>query len=369
MSSVAASRRRILVLIKGLGIGGAERLISDAVPVWDRDSFDYSVAYILPWKDQLAPAISAAGVDVSCVGGRRGLDPWTPRRLRKLISSSQIDVVHAHLPSAGIVARLFAGVPVVYTEHNLSDSYRQPTRSVNRLTYRRNRAVIAVSEAVADSLEPFPGPEPIVIPNGITVEPQPDAAASVREELGVDENTRLVVHVGNIRPHKGHSNLIQATTLLAENVPEALVVSIGAEKHEGDLARVTAEAERAAISSHLRFLGRRDDARRFLAGADVVVNPSDVEGLPVVLLEALSYGRPVVATDVGGVSKVVIDEETGLLVAAGEPAELAKAIERALTDSQAASWGEKGRSLVRSRHGIEQMVRSYEDVYREVIDE
>ncbi len=361
------SRARILVLIKGLGLGGAERLIADASRVWDSETFDYSVAYVLPWKDQLVGVIEGSGIRVTCIGGKRGLSPSTPVRLHKLISEERPAIVHAHLPSAGILARMSTGVPVVYTEHNIADSYREPTKTLNRLTYWRNEAVIAVSSPVAESLAGYPGSDPRVISNGISVGKPPREATSVRSYLGIGPNTPLVVHVGNIRPHKGHSNLIAMTANLMERVPELAVVSIGAEKTPGDLARVNEAAQSMGAQDHVRFLGRRDDARRFLAAADVVVNPSDFEGLPVTLLEALSYARPIVATDVGGVSEVVIDERTGLLVPPGDPVALAKAVERALTDPAAATWGEQGKWHVLAHHSIEAMTRAYEDVYREVL--
>ena len=140
---------RILVLIKGLGIGGAEKLISEGARYWDRDRFDYSVAYVLPWKDQLVGELEKLGIDVELLGTDRGLTPITLTRFRQVIRRRSIDLVHAHLPTMGIVARLASPVPVVYTEHNMADSYRPLTRAANRLTYGRNRAAMAVSGAVA----------------------------------------------------------------------------------------------------------------------------------------------------------------------------------------------------------------------------
>ena len=367
MSSTTSERRRILVLIKGLGVGGAERLVAEAAPLWNREAFEYAVAYLLPWKDQLAGSISVTGVPVTCVGGPRGTDARSVLRLHDLVADWRPDLIHAHLPYAGIISRLTTRKPIVYTEHNIVGSYRQPTRSINRLTYRRNRSVIAVSEAVAGSLTGYPGPKPLVIPNGVTGGDLVNTDG-VRAELGISDSTPLVVHVGNIRPLKGHNNLIGATVELANDWPDILVVSIGGEKHQGDLEHVQRRAADAGVSSNIRFLGRRDDARRFLAAADVVVNPSDAEGLPVSILEALSQARPVVATDVGGVSSVIIHEKTGLLVEPGNPSALASATTRALTDPAAADWGRAGARLVATGHSLQEMVIRYEKVYQQVLN-
>lgn len=367
MSSEPADRARILVLIKGLGIGGAERLISDGAEHWDRQRFDYRVAYVLPWKDQLVAPLRELGIDVACLGSDRGMGRTALRRLRALVRQWRPSLVHAHLPSAGILARISGNTRVVYTEHNVASSYRQPTQTLNKLSYGRNAAVIAVSEAVAESLKGYPGPTPRVIPNGITFDVARAEVAAVREELGMGPDQKLVVHVGNIRPHKGHENLIAATSRIVAKNPNVLVVSVGAEKHDGDLARVRDSAATAGVSAHIRFMGRREEARAFLAAADVVANPADFEGLPLAVLEALSLSKPVVATAVGGVPTVVVDGVTGRLVPPGDPEALADGILEALTSPEAAQWAAAGAELVSRNHGIAQMISEYEKVYEEVL--
>ena len=362
-------RQGITVLIKGLGIGGAERLITEAAAYWDRDRFEYRVAYLLPWKDQLVAELESKNVPVVMLGSKRGAGPDALVRLRRYVRNSGTDLVHAHLPSAGIIARLASPVPVVYTEHNLVGSYRLPTRLLNRLTYARNARLMAVSGAVAESIAGYPGRPSLVIPNGVNVACTPEAAAAARAELGLGPTDGLVVHVGNIRPYKGHATLIGAARWLGENRPGTTVVSIGGEKFPGDLERVRALATEQGADRVIRFLGRREDALSFLAAADVVVNPSDVEGLPVVLLEALALKRPVVATSVGGVPALIQHERTGLLVAAGDPEALAVAMDRLLSDRDlAARLAATGNAEVERNHGLEQMVRAIEGVYSEVLN-
>ena len=368
MSNATADEpRRVLVLIKGLGIGGSERLIAESAPVWDTNLFEYRVAYFLPWKDQLVPSLADAGYDAVCLGGRRGLDVFAPVRLRREIRESKPDLIHIHSPSVAVMARSITRTPIVYTEHNVTSSYRQPTQALNRITYGRNSAVTAVSTPVAESLGSYPGPAPRVIENGVAVTPPDQDTVAVRSELGLDAPDPLVVHVGNIRPHKGHANLIASTVHLKAARPDISVVSIGGEKYEGDLARVQGMAKEAGVDDVIRFLGRKPDARPYLAAADVVVNPSDFEGLPVALLEALALGRPVVATDVGGVSSVVVDGETGRLVQPKDPEELAEAVIEAITNPDSKSWGQAGRELVASEHGIDRMVGEFESIYRQVL--
>jgi glycosyltransferase involved in cell wall biosynthesis len=121
------------------------------------------------------------------------------------------------------------------------------------------------------------------------------------------------------------------------------------------------------VADHIRFMGRREEARAFLAAADVVANPADFEGLPLAVLEALSLGKPVVATAVGGVPSVIVDRVTGLLVPPGDPDALAAGIHEALVSAVAPGWGEAGAELVARDHGIARMVSDYEKVYEELI--
>lgn len=367
MSSPSNEKARVLIVIKGLGIGGAERLIADGALHWDRDLFDYRVSYLVPWKDQLVSPLEELGIRVDCLGTGGGWGPRSLGRLRSLVGEWRPALIHAHLPTAGIAARLVWRGPVVYTEHNVSSSYRQPTRAVNRLTYGRNRAVIAVSDAVAESLGGYPGPTPRVIANGVSPEVLDSDVARVRSELKLAPGSRLVVHVGNIRPHKGHETLIAATREAVARDPSIVVVSIGGEKHEGDLERVRGMAAAAGLGQRLRFLGRREDARVFLAAADLVVNPADFEGLPLAILEALALARPVVATAVGGVPAVVVDGVTGRLVPPRAPTEMATAIVETLHSPEAKAWGEAGSRLVVAEYGIDRMIREYEQVYQEVM--
>lgn len=369
MSSPPGDRHRVLILIKGLGIGGAESLIGGATAFWDRSRYDYRVAYLLPWKNQLSQQIGAAGVTVNCVDLTGPADMSGLQRLRRLVSETDPDLIHSHLPVAGILGRMLKGrARHVYTEHNVVGFYRQPTRTTNRLTYGRNDAVIAVSQSVADSVAGYPGPEPQVIPNGVVVpDIDQNTRMAARTELGIDQETPLVVHVGNIRPHKGHENLTHAVARLARDHPQVVVVSIGGEKNEGDLNRVRKTAADLGTSDRLIFLGRRSDAQSFLAAADLAVNPSDVEGLPLFVLEALALGKPVVATDVGGVSSVVKNHETGLLVPPGDPAQLADAIATALHSDQREEWGRAGADLIARGYGLAGMVSRYEDLYTELL--
>lgn len=360
-------RPRVLVVIKGLGLGGAEQLIASGSRFWDRTAFDYRVAYLLPWKDHFVADLEENEVPVVCVGGRRGFTPGSLWRLRREVARS--DLVHAHLPMTGILVRLLArSVPVVYTEHNLTHSYNQITRRVNRVTYRFNQASVAVSDGVAATLEGYPGPPITIIPNGVALGARSDGRERVRTELGLSPHQPLIVQVANIRPGKGHDHLVDVAARVVAVRSDAFFVSIGSEKLSGDLERLRERAREAGLEQNLLFLGPRTDALDFTAAADLFVNPSQVDGLPIALLEALALERPVAATAVGGVPGVIESGHNGILVRSGDAQGMASAILDLLASPvDAGALASVGRATVEERYGADRMVSSYEALYRSVL--
>jgi glycosyltransferase involved in cell wall biosynthesis len=147
----------VLILIKGLGRGGAEQLLVSGAPYLDRERHRYHFAYLLPWKDSLVAELEAAGLPVHCLDGAGGAG-WMGR-LRSLVRRQGIDLVHAHSPVAAAGARLVAGrrTRVVYTEHNLWSRYHPATYAANLASFPRNDHVFAVSEMVRRSVR-YPGP-------------------------------------------------------------------------------------------------------------------------------------------------------------------------------------------------------------------
>mgnify|MGYP000955719351 CR=1 FL=1 len=148
--------RRVLWIVKGLGPGGAERLLVELAKVLDPAEVEVTCAYVLPWKDHLTGELEAAGVRCVCLSTSRK-DPRWPLRLRKLLGDGHFDVVHVHSPLPGSVARLVARTlhhapPFVATEHNAWPTFAPATRILNRLTSRVDAVTYAVSDEVRDSV-------------------------------------------------------------------------------------------------------------------------------------------------------------------------------------------------------------------------
>ncbi len=320
---------RVLWLIKGLGPGGAERLLVTHARLRDRERFAYRVAYLVPWKDHLVPDLAEEGIAATCLGSGRGWDLRWITRLRGLMAD--VDVVHSHSPLPASVARLLARtVPrsrrprLVYTEHNEWGKHRRPTRWFNRLTMPLEGQVTAVSEGVKRSMRARR--DAVVLRHwidGELVAAQADRAA-VRAELGFTDADVVVGTVANLRWEKGYDVLLDAAATVAGRRPEVTFVSVGQGPLEAELLE---RRDELGLGERFRFLGYRRDAVRVMSGFDVFCLPSRHEGLPVVLMEASALGLPIVAADVGGVAEALPPGEGSTrLVASGSVDALAEAL-------------------------------------------
>jgi glycosyltransferase involved in cell wall biosynthesis len=363
----------VLWLVKGLGRGGAERLLVATARRRDRQTVTVRVGYLLPHLMTLAPELEAEGVPVTCLGRRQILDPRWLITLRRSLVRDPVEIVHAHSPVAAVGARIVArSLPrgqrprVVVTDHNVWDSYVKATRWADAVTSSLDDVRLTVSEAVRTSLPARIHRRAEAVPQGIDVdEVQAQRAhrADVRAELGLESDALVVGTVANLRPAKAYPHLLTAAVEVVERLPDVRFVTVG---HGPLKDEVDALHARLGLGDRLLLLGHRPDAVRVMAACDVFVLASLHEGLPVALMEALALGIPVVATKVGGIPELIEHGREGLLVTPGRPQELASALVTLLTDPgcrqrMADAAGRRGAGL-----SIDTAVRRTEAVYRQL---
>ncbi len=356
--------KRVLILIKGLGAGGAERLLVTAAAFADRERFEYSVAYLAAGEDALRPELETAGLDVTCLDGARGAG-WL-RRLRALAASDRIDLVHAHSPYVAAGARLVLPrrLPFVYTEHDVWAGYRRATALINAATYGRNDHVFAVSDRVRASIRRRgPAVETLYQGHDPRASDRADRGA-MRAELGVEGDGPVIGTVANFRREKGHEHLLAAAATVGAKVPDARFVLVGTGPLE---SRVRARASELGLNGTVVFASPRHDAATVAAAFDVFALASLHEGLPIALLEAMALGSPVVVTDAGGTSEAVTDREHGLLVAPGDPAALAGGIVELLEDRELAGRLGEAARVRAAEFDMRRTVARMEEVYGELL--
>jgi glycosyltransferase involved in cell wall biosynthesis len=364
--------KRVLILIKGLGRGGAEQLIRSAAPYLDTSRFEYEIAYLLPWKDALVPSIEAAGVRVHCLGGGRG--PRWMKRLHQLIRGGRLDLIHIHSPYAAVGARLVAPrrTRLVYTEHNVWSRYRWATYWGNAITYPRNDHVFAVSESVRRSITYPPGLRSRPMPSTETLYHGLDPAEvatwgkvdGLRTEFGLSAETPLVANVANFKPHKGHFELLEAAVEVRREIPDVRFILVGVGPLEADVRK---QADRLGITDSIIFAGFRNDVPRVVSGSDVFTLASRFEGLSIALMEAMALGRPPVVTRAGGLPEIVTDGVEGRLVPPGDAHALARCLIEVLLDrSLRERLGRAARARA-STFDIRRTVARVEHVYEELL--
>src|SRR5262245_20493542 len=210
--------KRVLILIKGLGRGGAELVLVNAAPHFDTARFEFECAYTLPAKRDIAPELQRAGMRVLRLGTGRGASwIWD---LRAHVQRTRPDLIHIHSPAVAAVARLALprrGLRMVYTEHNVWQGYHRVHAFANLVTFPRNAHVFAVSDEVKASIRyPLPLrfrslPPVETLHHGIDASSvsswgRPDG---VRAEFGIPVEAPLVATIGSFKPQKDHPNLIQ----------------------------------------------------------------------------------------------------------------------------------------------------------------
>jgi len=337
----------VLVVIKGLGRGGAERLVVDQVcnPV---EGVSFEVVNTDGRVRDLADELSATGVVMSHLGGRR----WWLLQLRaRLRRAPRVDVLHVHSPRVAVLVRLLRWTlprrcrPVlVTTEHALGDAYHPLTRSLNRSTLTLDDHRFAVSEQVRSALPTRYARRTEVLPPTCDLaraERAMAAASNTRSSLPITAGAPLAGIVGRLRPEKDHSTFLTAARRVADRAPDVrfLVVGDGPERPAVEEQRAQLQLEDA-----VRLLGDRADAVEVIAACDVLCLSSRTEGLGLVVLEAMSVGVPVVATAAGGVVELLDDGVEGRLVPVGDASALADGLLELLGDAELrARMGAAGR--------------------------
>jgi glycosyltransferase involved in cell wall biosynthesis/GNAT superfamily N-acetyltransferase len=320
---------------KGLGPGGAERLLVAAASGIDRSRFDIEMAYVLPWKDHLAGELEAAGVRTTCLSQTRRDIRW-PWRLRAAMRGC--DIVHVHSPVPAVAARLAARTlrpeerpVIVTTEHNTWTSHRRLTRWANRWTSGLDAATFAVTHEAADSLEGAAARRVEVLTHGIDVDSvatRGTRRSEMRNELGLADDEVVIGTVANFRPQKDYPNLLRAARILADDGVAFKIVAVGQGPDEAEITELRDQLDQG---DHVNLAGFRPDAIEVMAACDIFVLASAWEGLPVAVMEALALGLPIVGTRVGGLAES-LDDSHSVLVPARDSRALADALTALISD-------------------------------------
>ena len=358
---------RIVQLVENLEVGGLESLAVDLALAQQRAGHEVRM-YCLFGAGPLAGKLQDSGIPVVTLQKPPGFSLSTLLAMTRSLRRDRAEVIHGHNPGvhhyAALAARL-AGVPVcVNTRHSAATSTGAPYqeryfRWVRPLTGQ----VVFVCDAVRAPLLPrlrYPDEKCSVILNGIPLDPFRGRQASPGARL---PRIRFGT-IGRLVPAKAHGILIDAFARIAPRLPEATLHIYGYGALEAELA---AQIARLGLQHRARLEGRTSDPAGTLETLDVFVFSSIHEGLPLVVLEAMAAGLPIVSTAVGGVPEI-LPESVGWLCPTGDAGALAEAMLTAATAPGLERRGAAAREIALARYGVESMSRNYEDLYQRVLN-
>jgi glycosyltransferase involved in cell wall biosynthesis len=363
-------RVRVVHVISGLGVGGAERLVLLAARYHDRKRYPLSVVSLMS-GGELAPEVRETGVPVLELGQERGR--LTPAGFRSLLSAVKgfgPELVQGHMFHSNILTRLCRFLSpgsglVLNTIHIGREAawrrllYGATAPLVNgTVTFSPEAArVFTTRDAMGRPVRH--------IPYGIEVENGPtEESATMTSLLGRDLPGPVWIAVGRLSREKGFPDLIEAFSKLGTGSGGPTLLIVGEGEERGSLERMIRER---GIGEKVRLLGQRMDVPLLLLASDYFVLSSRGEGNPLVLLEAMRAGLPVVATRVGMVPTMAVDGETAILIEPRRPDLLTEAMDRLMkSGSKARDMGRAGRKRLERYYDFRSMQREMEKFYDEL---
>ncbi|WZL77903.1 glycosyltransferase family 4 protein [Eubacteriales bacterium mix99] len=296
--------------------------------------------------------------------------------LYSLLRRVKPDLLHCHGFKAGLIGRMagwMSGCPLVYTVHNMVLHGRGKTGRFlicrfEKWMEQRTDAIICVSRALKDSMTGEMGlhPEPIRVIRNPRPEWDTGDGEKVRRQYGIRGDNILIGTVARLIPSKGIHFLLEAVPSVLDRYPCAVLMITGSGPEETSLKNL---AERPGIAGRVIFTGQVHNIWDYYAAFDLFVLPTLSEGLAMTLLEAMSFGLPIIASAVGGTPELITHGKNGYLIQPGRPLEIRDALQYCLDHPQIAiSYGRQAREDVRHGYSREKMIKETIAVLESVLE-
>jgi glycosyltransferase involved in cell wall biosynthesis len=316
------------------------------------------------------------GIDVKILHISSSRNPLSIYKLYKLLKNRKFDIIHTHAYSAGTIGRIsafLAGIPVIISHnHSVYDYYNRYYHFVEWLLSLITDRIICISDIVnrfANETQRINAKKLITIHNGIDSEyaVSEKMTSGLRKELDIPVDHSVICTITHMEEHKGIKYLLESASLLLQsrNDISFLLVGEGALKEELKILCADLKIERNVI-----FAGERNDIPEILSLTDIFVLPSLREGLSLTILEAMACGKPVIATNVGGIPEVVKDGVSGILVSPKDPEALHSAMNELLDNrKKLKKMGYNGKRVCNESFDSKTMIGKIEDLYDSIMCE
>jgi glycosyltransferase involved in cell wall biosynthesis len=372
---VIKKKIKVLECIRQGQVGGGESHLLSLIEHMDRSCFE---PVVLSFTDgPMVDRLKAMGLESHVIYTEKPFDVGKWGRVKKLLKEQRVDLVHAHGTRANsnvLWAARSLKIPVVYTVHGWS-FHRDQHPLVRNIRifgekYLTSRSDVNVSVSASNKQsgkDHIPNFESIVINNGIDrrkFSPS-NTFRNVREELGIPGEALLVLFIARLTVQKQPLTMIRAFQRCLAQQPDLRLLMVG----DGDQRQEAVQlAESLGISDRVIFQRFRQDVPDLLAAADIFVLPSLWEGLPIGLLEAMSMGKAVIATNVDGTKEIIRHGENGLLAEPGSIDALSAAIlELTGEGTLRKKLQDKALETIQERFNAGHMTRKIENVYKNIV--
>lgn len=370
------ARQKILHVIGGGEVGGAEQLVLTIMRLLD--SARYEASLLCLCEGPFAGLVKEAGFMATTIAMRHRLDLSCVRPVQGLLREENIALVHTHGVRANLIARLAAhreGLPVVTTAHSvLRYDYDSPYKALlanilTRLTNGRTDCFIAISGAIREDLLKMgiPPGKIRVIYNGLDTAKFKLPGQSVRElkgTLGLNPDEPVVTIIARLHPVKGHEYFLRAAAQLVQAGIKLQLLMVGEGIYRD---RIEALVDELGLTERVKMTGYYNQVENIYSISDVLCVPSLMEGLGLVILEAMYFRVPVIASNTGGIPEIIEDGHNGILIEPRDFKALGKAIKQVLEDTVLREkLIDNGQATVQA-FTQENMARQVEKVYAELL--
>lgn len=403
---MSEKRIKVLHLIKSLGRGGAEKLIPETALIHDRERFEFHCLYFYHQTNNIVDELEAAGITVHLIPSSNLALFFQVQKVQKFVLENGFDIIHAHLPWAGILSRFVGNkikIPIVYTEHNTWERYNKVSYWGNRVTFKHQDIAIAVSNEVALSMQLNSFFDPYqrggrlkikVVQNGVNTEEfrrvagikyqvssifhhggqekqeargkrQDSQALSRTKSINIPEGAPVIGKVAVFRSQKRLWLWVEVALRILKKHPEVHFLLVG----DGEWReRIEKQINESGKAKNFHLVGVQKNVIPFLSMMNIYLSSSEFEGLPIAMLEAMSCEVPVVATRAGGIGEVIQHGVQGYLTEVENWEELETYCITLLEDQDLyEKMALAARERVIEKFSMRRMVGELEEIYRGVL--
>lgn len=359
---------KVLHVINELGMGGAEMLLMESLPIYKERNLNVDLLLLLERENcKYTEETREKKESKVFVLGHKSL--YTPLLIFRIIPYlKKYDVIHVHLFPAlywVAIAKMisFSKTKLIFTEHSTSNTRMENKfyAIFDKIIYKAYSKIVTISQEVDSSIKRHLGSKPSkfeLINNGVNLNNINNAKAYPKTDFFEDSDAKIVLQVSSFRVVKDQQTLIKAIALLPENVKLLLA------GHGVTLAKCEKLARELKVENRVKFLGVRRDVLKLLKTVDIIVLSSKYEGLSLSSIEGMASGKPFIASQVPGLTEVV--ENAGLLFPQGDEKALAEHIKNLLAD--ATFYDEISKSCIQrsKQYSIDRMIDSQIELYKNI---